>query len=55
MKSTYRFEDLVDATLRNYRTVLANNITGESALWTFLKQKGYINEKDSVGIVSPLY
>lgn len=49
------FDALVATTLKNYRRLLADNITAHQVLWFMLKEKGFIKEEDGgTSIVEPL-
>jgi hypothetical protein len=49
------FDALVTTTLKNYRRLLADNITAHQVLWFMLKEKGYIKEEEGgSSIVEPL-
>lgn len=40
------FDTLASVTLKNYRPVLADNLTGHEALLWELKEKGFVREED---------
>lgn len=49
------FDALVSTTLKNYRRLLADNITAHQVLWFMMKEKGFIREEDGgTSIVEPL-
>lgn len=49
------FDALVSTTIKNYRALLADNITAHQALWMQLKDKGFFREEDGgTSIVEPL-
>lgn len=49
------FDTLVSTTLKNYRRLLADNITAHQILWFMLKEKGFIKEEEGgTNIVEPL-
>jgi hypothetical protein len=49
------FDTLVTTTLKNYRRLLADNITAHQILWFMLKEKGFIKEEEGgTNIVEPL-
>lgn len=49
------FDTLVSTTLKNYRRLLADNITAHQVLWFMLKEKGFIKEDEGgTNIVEPL-
>lgn len=49
------FDTLVSTTLKNYRRLLADNITAHQILWYMLKEKGFIKEEEGgTTIVEPL-
>jgi hypothetical protein len=55
MPANTSFDALVTTTLKNYRKVLADNITGHQALWAQMKAKGFIREDEGgTSIVEPL-
>lgn len=53
--SNPNFDALVSTTLKNYRSNLADNITGHNVLWYELKERGFIREEEGgTSIVEPL-
>lgn len=49
------FDTLVTTTLKNYRKLLADNITAHQILWYLMREKGFIKEEEGgTSIVEPL-